>query len=82
MVIFYLDLTWGLERLLKQLLHFLKSRFEKSKMSSNSDIDDIIRQTAERMRRQVQLNSREKERIKETIFIIEYFYEASGIHIE
>ena len=51
-------------------------------MSSNSDIDDIIRQTAERMRRQVQLNSREKERIKETIFIIEYFYEASGIHIE
>lgn len=47
-------------------------------MSSTSDIDDIIRQTAERMRRQVQLNSREKE----TIFIIEYFHEESGIQIE
>ena len=46
-------------------------------MSYRNDIDDIIRQTAERKRREIVEESYEAA----TERITEYFYEASGIHV-
>lgn len=45
--------------------------------SDTNDIDDIIRRTAERKRREIVEDSFEKA----TEHITKYFYEASGIHV-